>query len=57
MKTESLYRKILVPLEGTSHDAGILNHVRELARRHGSELILIHIAYYRDWETDRKSVV
>ena len=39
-----LYRKILVPLEGTSHDASILGHVRELASQHGSELILIHIA-------------
>lgn len=45
MKAESrLYRKILVPLEGTSHDTSILKHVRELARQHGSELILIHIA-------------
>ena len=45
MKAESrLYRKILVPLEGTSHDTSILNHVRELAKKHGSELILIHIA-------------
>ena len=45
MKAEPrLYRKILVPLEGTSHDTSILNHVRELAKKHGSELILIHIA-------------
>ena len=61
MKAGQLYRKILVPLEGTSHDASILNHVRELAKTHGSELILIHIAdgwsarFFRE-ESDSKEV-
>ncbi|NBQ64373.1 MAG: universal stress protein [Verrucomicrobia bacterium] len=61
MKAGHLYRKILVPLEGTSHDASILNHVRELAKTHGSELILIHIAdgwsarFFRE-ESDSKEV-
>ena len=45
MKKEGkLYGKILVPLEGTGHDASILKHVQKLAKMHGSELILIHIA-------------
>ncbi|NDA10789.1 MAG: universal stress protein [Verrucomicrobia bacterium] len=62
MKSEPrLYRKILVPLEGTPHDASILNHVRAVAKAHGSELILIHIAdgwsarFFRE-ESDSKEV-
>jgi len=43
-KGEKLYEKILVPLEGSGHDASILKHVQKLAQLHRSELILIHIA-------------
>ena len=42
--SEGMYSKILVPLEGTSHDQSILKHVQKLALMHRSELILIHIA-------------
>ena len=41
---QGLYSKILVPLEGTDYDESILQHVAELSKLHGSELILIHIA-------------
>ena len=39
-----MYRRILVPLEHSAHDAGILQHVRELARLCGSSLVLLHVA-------------
>ena len=60
-KGEKLYEKILVPLEGTGHDASILKHVQKLAQLHRSELILIHIAdgwsarFYGE-ESDSKEV-
>jgi nucleotide-binding universal stress UspA family protein len=59
--SSGLYKKILVPLEGTGHDASILRHVTKLAKMHGSELILIHIAdgwsarFYGE-ESDSKEV-
>ena len=39
-----MYARILVPLENTRWDRIILHHVRPLARLHGSELLLIHVA-------------
>ncbi len=39
-----MYTRILVPLENTRWDSVILQHVRELARLHKSELLLIHVA-------------
>ncbi|MBK7403805.1 MAG: universal stress protein [Phycisphaerales bacterium] len=39
-----MYHKILVPLENTPCDEVILAHVRDLARAHGAELILAHVA-------------
>ncbi|MEO7965215.1 MAG: universal stress protein [Gemmatimonadaceae bacterium] len=39
-----MYHRILVPLENTVTDSGILDHVRELARHCGSSLIVIHVA-------------
>ena len=39
-----MYRRILVPLEHTAHDAGILEHVKGLARLCGSSLLLLHVA-------------
>jgi len=39
-----MYRKILVALENGPADATLLPHVSELARRLGSELLLIHVA-------------
>lgn len=39
-----MYRRILVPLENSAYDQGILKHVRELAKLCGSSVVLIHVA-------------
>jgi nucleotide-binding universal stress UspA family protein len=39
-----MYARILVPLEHSPADETILGHVRMLARRLGSALVLIHVA-------------
>lgn len=39
-----MYRKILVALENTSADRTLVPHIAELARRLGSELLLVHVA-------------
>ena len=39
-----MYRRILVPLENSAYDHGILAHVRQLARLCNASLVLIHVA-------------
>ena len=39
-----MFSRILVPLENTKWDPIILRYVRDLARVHSSELLLIHVA-------------
>lgn len=39
-----MYQRILVPLENSPTDAGILEHVRRLARHCGASVVLIHVA-------------
>ena len=39
-----MYKRILVPLEHSSYDDAILDHVRSLARLCGSALLLVHVA-------------
>jgi nucleotide-binding universal stress UspA family protein len=39
-----MYKRILVPLEHSSYDAAIVDHVRQLARFSGASLVLIHVA-------------
>ncbi|MBS0663988.1 MAG: universal stress protein [Verrucomicrobia bacterium] len=39
-----MYRKILVALENGRADATLVPHIAELARRLGSELLLVHVA-------------
>ena len=39
-----MYRRILVSLENTPTDRAILDHVRDLARTHGSRLLFVHVA-------------
>lgn len=39
-----MYARILVPLENGPADEAILAHVRELAKRLGSSLVLLHVA-------------
>jgi nucleotide-binding universal stress UspA family protein len=39
-----MYQRILVPLENSAYDAGILKHVCQLARLCSARLVLIHVA-------------
>ena len=39
-----MYRRILVPVENSSYDERILQHVRELARYCKASVVLIHVA-------------
>ena len=39
-----MYKRILVPLEHTSYDAAIVEHVRHLARFCGASVVLMHVA-------------
>ncbi|MEP6835819.1 MAG: universal stress protein [Gemmatimonas sp.] len=39
-----MYQRILVPLENSVYDAGILKHVCQLARLCNSSIVLIHVA-------------
>ena len=39
-----MYRKILVALENSRADDTVVPHIAELARRMGSELLLVHVA-------------
>jgi manganese transport protein len=44
LKHPGMYRKILVALENSRADESLIPHVAELARRLGSELLLLHVA-------------
>lgn len=39
-----MYQYILIPLENSAADQTILEHVKVLARLHGSRLLLLHVA-------------
>ena len=39
-----MYHKILIPLENSEADRAILEHIRTLAKMHGSSLLLMHVA-------------
>ena len=39
-----MYHRILVPVENSSYDERILDHVRQLARYCGAPVVLIHVA-------------
>ncbi|HEY2931020.1 MAG TPA: universal stress protein [Acidobacteriota bacterium] len=39
-----MYKNILLPLENSASDRTILNHIEQLARLHGSSLLLMHVA-------------
>src|SRR2546430_2400516 len=44
LRLNKMYRHILVPLENSSADRTILNHVKLLARITGARLLLVHVA-------------
>ena len=39
-----MYRRILVPLENSSYDQAILDHVTSMARTCGAAVLLVHVA-------------
>jgi nucleotide-binding universal stress UspA family protein len=39
-----MYHRILVPVENSSYDERILDHVRQLARYCGASIVLMHVA-------------
>lgn len=39
-----MYQRILVPVENSSYDERILEHVKQLARYCGASVVLIHVA-------------
>ena len=39
-----MYHRILVPVENSSYDERLLDHVRQLARYCGASVVLIHVA-------------
>ena len=39
-----MYKRILVPLENSSYDVIILDHIRQLAKLCKSSLVLVHVA-------------
>jgi nucleotide-binding universal stress UspA family protein len=39
-----MYKRILVPVENSSYDEAILDHVRQLALENGASIVLIHVA-------------
>ena len=39
-----MYRHILIPLENSSADETILDHIKSLARMTGARLLLVHVA-------------
>lgn len=45
-----MYKRILVPLDGTQNDDIVLAHVKGLARQHGAELTLLQL--YRIMKAD-----
>lgn len=47
----ALYRRILVPLDGTDVDHAILAHVAELARLCAAEVILLRVAHFHTRDT------
>jgi nucleotide-binding universal stress UspA family protein len=45
-----MYQTILVPLDGSSRAESILPHVRELARRFGSRVVLMRVAVHENMQ-------
>lgn len=47
----TLYRRILVPLDGTAVDDAVLEHVIQLAEAFHSEVILLRVAHFHTRDT------
>ena len=47
----ALYRRILLPLDGSAVDDAVLEHVRRLAAALGSEVVLLRVAHFHTRDT------
>jgi nucleotide-binding universal stress UspA family protein len=47
----ALYTRILVPLDGSAIDEALLEHVAEIARLTGAEVVLLRVAHYHTRDT------
>jgi nucleotide-binding universal stress UspA family protein len=47
----AVYSRILVPLDGTTVDAAVLDHVRPLAALSEAEVVLLRVAHYHTRDT------
>ena len=47
----ALYTRILVPLDGSAIDEALLQHVADIARLTGAEVVLLRVAHYHTRDT------
>jgi nucleotide-binding universal stress UspA family protein len=47
----ALYKRILVPLDGSAIDEALLQHVADIARLTGAEVVLLRVAHYHTRDT------
>jgi nucleotide-binding universal stress UspA family protein len=47
----ALYTRILVPIDGSAIDQGLLEHVAQIARLTGAEVVLLRVAHYHTRDT------
>ena len=52
-----MYRKILVPLDGSKRAERILPHVEEMARRYKAKVIFLHVIEYKAITTTEGSFI
>ena len=47
----ALYTRILVPLDGSAIDKALLEHVAQIARLTGADVVLLRVAHYHTRDT------
>ncbi len=52
-----MYRKVLVPLDGSKRAEKILPHVEELARRYKAKVILLQVVEYKTTTTPEGAII
>ena len=45
-----MYTKIVVPMDGSAHSEAVLPHVRELASRLGSQIVLLQVLTHKSYD-------
>ena len=56
-RSDNLFRRILVPLDGTEASAAILSCVERMARAHDSEVIIFHDEMVGPEDEERRRVI